>query len=197
MSDLQVINAQVRQCKKCNISSLCKSPVPGVGTVGAKLCIVGEAPGVDEDFLGIPFVGRAGQELQTELWDAGFRDPEEFFVTNIVKCRPPNNRDPRPQEIANCNPWLDLQLESVDPKAILCVGRVAANTLLKTKLTMGQLRTYGGSYLSIPVFTIYHPSWILRDNQQHRGRSIEDLRKVRAFLEETNETHSNLSREVP
>lgn len=179
---------KVRDCNSCSLRSTCTQTVFGVGSSSAPILLIGEAPGQAEDESGVPFVGRAGQELQAEIADAGFTNPEDFFVTNIVKCRPPKNRDPSATEIESCKPWFDAQVNYIAPTAILCVGRIAANTLLNTSHSMKELRTlsYEAKFKDIPVVSIYHTSYVLRGNKWARDANVRDLRKLKKKVAELN-----------
>ncbi len=160
--------AQVRGCTLCPLHVSRTQAVFGVGDRAAKWMVIGGAPGADEDRQGEPFVGRAGQLLNSMLKAIGFKR-EQVFIANILKSRPPNNRDPRPEEVRACIPYLFRQIELVNPKLILCVGRIAAQTLLETDTPIGKLRgklhhIAGGR----PMIVTYHPAYLLRSPGEKR-----------------------------
>jgi len=143
--------------------------------------LVGEAPGAEEDRQGLPFVGPAGQLLTKMLAAIGL-SRDEVFIANVLKCRPPGNRPPQPQEIENCEPYLALQIELIHPKLICALGTFAAQTLLKTTAPISSLRNRIHDYRGIAVICTFHPSYLLR-NPAEKRRSWEDLKKVRELLE--------------
>ncbi|HVY63303.1 MAG TPA: uracil-DNA glycosylase, partial [Gammaproteobacteria bacterium] len=155
--------AAVRACTRCRLHATRTQTVFGVGRRDAELLVIGEAPGADEDRQGEPFVGRAGQLLNAMLRAIGL-PRSEVYIANILKCRPPNNRDPQPDEAAACTPYLARQIALVNPKAILAVGRIAAQWLLQTDAPIGRLRGrvvhYGEA--GIPLVVTYHPAYLLR-----------------------------------
>ena len=155
----------------------------GSGSLTADLLIVGEAPGYHEDRSGIPFWGESGRLLRSYLKDAGF-SPNDVFITNTVRCRPPKNRDPYPAEMGQCAGHLDATVELIQPRAILTVGRVASRAITSESLPMHEFRTRSGefTYGSIPVFTAYHPAYILR-NRNAAHLLVADLVAVKEFLE--------------
>jgi DNA polymerase len=170
----QLKNA-VRQCVACELHNTRKNTVFGVGNEQADWMIIGEAPGADEDRQGEPFVGRAGQLLNNMLLAIGLKR-EQVYIANILKCRPPNNRDPRPDEVVKCEKFLKRQVALVNPKIILAVGRIAAHNLLKTDSSLSQLRGrcfyYGPQ--NIPVVVTYHPAYLLRSPAEKR-KAWQDL----------------------
>ncbi|MEJ2424657.1 MAG: uracil-DNA glycosylase [Candidatus Thiodiazotropha sp.] len=182
--DWQTLREQVRSCRKCALREGCTQTVFGVGNTQADLLVIGEAPGADEDRQGEPFVGRAGQLLNAMLLAMGFKR-EAVFIANIVKCRPPNNRDPRPEEALSCEPYLSRQIELIRPRAILAVGRIAAQNLLKSELTVGKMRgrVHALGEARIPLVVTYHPAYLLR-SPEHKGRAWDDLRMALAVLRE-------------
>lgn len=163
LDDWDSINTAIQQCNACELSQNCTQKVPGVGSHQADLLIVGEGPGHDEDLRGEPFVGRSGQLLDRMLAAIGIAR-EQVFITNIVKCRPPNNRDPRPEEAAQCRVYLDAQIRQLQPKLILAVGRVSAHNLLDSKLPVGKLiqQMHRLPGTDIPLKVTYHPAYLLR-----------------------------------
>ncbi len=169
------LKGAVRQCIACDLHSARKNTVFGVGDEQADWMVVGEAPGADEDRQGEPFVGRAGQLLNNMLLAIGLKR-EQVYIANILKCRPPNNRDPRPEEVVKCEPFLNRQVELVNPKIILAVGRIAAHNLLKTDSSLSQLRGrcfYYGEQKT-PVVVTYHPAYLLRSPKEKR-KAWQDL----------------------
>ncbi len=172
----------VLTCTRCALHKTRTQAVFGVGNRQAQWLVIGEAPGADEDRQGEPFVGRAGQLLNSMLKAIGLAR-EQVYIANILKSRPPNNRDPLPEEVAACEPYLKRQIELINPKVILAVGRIAAQNLLKTETKIGALRgqrhVYPGS--DIPVVVTYHPAYLLRSPQEKR-KAWEDLKlAVRVF----------------
>jgi DNA polymerase len=144
---------------------------------------VGEGPGAQEDLQGLPFVGPAGA-LLTRIIRAIEREREEVYICNVVKCRPPNNRDPQVDEVAACRPYLERQIELVAPKAIVALGRVAAQCLLDTNLSLGRLRGRWHEVRGVPTRVTYHPAALLRSEQWKRP-TWEDMKVVRDFLRES------------
>jgi len=173
--DWTVLRERVRDCRACALRGGCTQTVFGVGNTQADLLVIGEAPGADEDRQGEPFVGRAGQLLNAMLLAMGFAR-EQVFIANIVKCRPPSNRDPLPEEALQCEPYLLRQIELIRPRLILAVGRVAAQNLLKTDITVGKLRGRFHAFgdRRIPLVVTYHPAYLLRSPDQ-KGRAWQDL----------------------
>ncbi len=179
--DWDALCAAVTACTRCGLSATRTQTVFGTGDRGARLMVIGEAPGFEEDRQGEPFVGRAGQLLNSMLRAAGF-DRGEVFIANILKCRPPNNRDPQPAETAECLPYLRRQIELVAPQAILCVGRIAAQNLLATASPLGKLRgTVHRHDSGVPVIVTYHPAYLLRSPGEKR-KAWEDLKSVARLL---------------
>lgn len=172
---LLALNKQILTCTACELHQTRTQAVCGVGSMAADILLVGEAPGADEDQQGEPFVGRAGQLLNEMLRAVG-REREQVFIANILKCRPPQNRDPRPAEVASCFGYLQAQIELIKPRLILVVGRIAAQNLLGVDTPIGKLRGRVHSYgdESIPVVVTYHPAYLLRSPVQKR-KSWEDL----------------------
>jgi len=186
--ELEAIAAEVAPCRKCQLGSVRRNPVPGEGNPRARIMFVGEAPGADEDAQGRPFVGRAGQLLDKIIAACGLRR-EEVFIGNILKCRPPDNRDPRPEEIISCLPYLQRQIEAIEPDVIVALGGHAAKTLLNTARPIGQLRGQFHEYCSgigrppIKLMATFHPAYLLRNySEQNRRYVWEDMKKVLAEL---------------
>ena len=176
------LREQVLRCTKCHeLAATRHTVVFGSGNPEARLMLVGEAPGAEEDRQGLPFVGPAGQLLTKMLAAIGL-SRDEVFIANVLKCRPPGNRPPQPQEIENCEPYLALQIELIHPKLICALGTFAAQTLLKTTAPISSLRNRIHDYRGIAVICTFHPSYLLR-NPAEKRRSWEDLKKVRELLE--------------
>jgi len=167
--DWQLLQRQVQTCQACDLHATRTNTVFGVGDTSASWMIIGEAPGADEDLKGEPFVGKAGQLLNEMFISIGL-SRETVFIANILKCRPPNNRDPHVEEVAACQSFLEQQIGYIKPKVILAVGRVAAQNLLQTKETIGRLRGEKYSYrdTGIPVIATYHPAYLLRSPLEKR-----------------------------
>ena len=179
---LELIDAQVRDCRKCELHRTRTHTVFGVGRQDADCMFIGEAPGAEEDARGEPFVGRAGKLLDAMLAAIG-PGAGDVYIANIVKCRPPRNRDPHTDEIAACAGYLRRQIEVVAPRLLVATGRVAAQSLLSTTKPIGQLRgrTYRFGEDRLPVIVMYHPAYFLRSPLEKR-KGWEDLVRVRAML---------------
>jgi DNA polymerase len=171
----------VKTCKLCPLHQTRTQGVFGVGNRNAQWMVIGEAPGADEDRQGEPFVGRAGQLLNSMLKAIGLAR-EQVFIANILKSRPPNNRDPKPEEVRACLPYLFRQIELVNPRLILCVGRIAAQTLLETDTPIGKLR---GQLHRIagnrPMIVTYHPAYLLRSPGEKRKSWADLVLALRTF----------------
>lgn len=176
LNNLEELKRQVSKCELCELHRTRTQTVFGVGHPAADWLIIGEAPGADEDRKGEPFVGRAGQLLTNMLRAIGLAR-EEVFIANILKCRPPNNRDPKQEEIDKCRQYLRQQIELIKPKIILAVGRIAAQALLNTDTPIGRLRGKRFTFedTEIPLVATYHPAYLLRSPQQKR-KAWEDLK---------------------
>jgi DNA polymerase len=174
---LETLEAIVRECKLCTLSETRTQTVFGSGNPEARLVFVGEAPGRDEDLQGKPFVGRAGQ-LLTDIIEKGMNlQRSEVFICNVLKCRPPENRNPLPNEIDLCEPYLIRQLEIIRPRVICALGTYAAKTLLKTDETIGKLRGRWHFYHGIPLRATYHPAYLLR-NPADKRKTWDDVLEV-------------------
>ncbi len=175
---------EVAACTACVLHETRRNTVFGVGNPHAKVMFIGEAPGADEDRQGEPFVGRAGQLLNAMLAAIGLRR-EDVFIANILKCRPPRNRDPRPEEVACCAGFLRRQIELVAPRVIVAVGRIAAQNLLSSTQTLGRLRgvLHEEPVSGTPVLVTYHPAYLLRSPAEKR-KAWQDLRRLRSLLAE-------------
>ena len=180
--DWSTLEAEVRQCQSCGLCATRSQTVFGVGDRQARWLVVGEAPGADEDRQGEPFVGRAGKLLNPMLQAIGLRR-EQVYIANILKCRPPDNRDPAPAEAATCRPFLERQIALLQPRIILAVGRIAAQNLLATDTPIGKLRGRIHSFGSarIPLVVTYHPAYLLRSPREKR-KAWDDLRLARRAL---------------
>ncbi len=183
-ADLPTLERIVSGCVRCGLHRTRTQTVFGVGAPDARLMIIGEAPGADEDRMGEPFVGRAGRLLNAMLGAVGLARGS-VYIANIIKCRPPKNRDPKPDETACCAPYLERQIELVRPKVILAVGRVAAQKLLGTNTAIGRLRgqVHREPVSGTPVLVTYHPAYLLRSPGEKR-KSWEDLKRTRRMLED-------------
>ncbi len=180
---LEAIAAEVRSCSRCRLADTRKKAVPGQGVDAPLVMVIGEGPGAEEDTQGLPFVGPAGKLLDKMLSSVGLSRDSNCFIANVVKCRPPGNRDPAPDERAACGAYLRRQIALVRPKALLCVGRVAAQALLGTTETIGRLRGRWMRFENLPLIATYHPSALLRDESLKRP-AWEDLKLLREFLSE-------------
>ncbi|MFL5607496.1 MAG: uracil-DNA glycosylase family protein, partial [Gemmatimonadaceae bacterium] len=181
LASLEEINATVATCRRCSLYGTAINPVPGVGDPNADFMCVGEAPGANEDLLGEPFVGQAGQLLNKILEAIKLRR-EDVFIANVLKHRPPGNRNPLPEEVTACSPYLVRQIELVRPKVILALGTFAAQTLLETKLTIGKLRGQVHRYYGVPLIVTYHPAALLR-NPAWKRPTWEDVQLARRILD--------------
>jgi DNA polymerase len=181
LSSLKTIAKAVEACTRCPLYKTATNGVPGEGDPHAKLVCVGEAPGASEDETGRPFVGAAGQ-LLTKILAAVDLTREEVFITNVVKHRPPGNRNPTPGEIEACSPYLVRQLELIKPKVIVAFGTFAAQTLLNTKTPIGKLRGEVHRYHGIPLVVTYHPAALLR-NPSWKRPTWEDVKLARRILD--------------
>lgn len=173
---------RIRTCTRCELHRGRTQAVVGAGVREADLMVVGEGPGAEEDRRGEAFVGRAGRLLDEMLLAIGCSRTGSVFIANIVKCRPPGNRDPRPEEVAACEGYLRRQIELVKPRVIAAVGRVAAQNLLGTQERLGAMRGREYEYQGTPVIVTYHPAYLLRSPQDKR-KAWADLKRVRARLE--------------
>lgn len=180
--NLKQLNDLMLECHKCPLEKTRNNLVFGTGDPKADVMVVGEAPGAEEDLQGKPFVGRAGK-LLTDILKAINFTREEVYITNTVKCRPPGNRNPSPEEMAVCLPYLEKQIEFIKPKMILCLGLIAASGLLKLKLPLGKMRGNVYEHAGAKVMVTYHPAALLRNPQWKRG-AWEDVQKFRKLYDE-------------
>ena len=181
---LSQLSEEVCRCGACELGKLRTNAVPGAGNPNARIVFVGEAPGAEEDAQGLPFVGRAGKLLDDIIKAMGL-SREDVFICNTLKCRPPDNRDPRPEEIISCLPFLRRQLEMINPEIIVALGAHAAKTLLETNEAIGKLRGKFHEYYPaseaepIKLMATYHPSYLLRNYSPDNRRKVwEDMKKV-------------------
>ncbi len=182
--DWEVLQREVAGCRLCPLHEGRTQTVFGVGDVNADLMLIGEAPGAEEDRRGEPFVGRAGKLLDAMLQALGLAR-QQVFIANILKCRPPNNRDPRPEEVLACENYLAQQINTVKPRLILALGRVAAQNLLKTETPIGKMRGKRFQYGDppVPVVVTYHPAYLLRSPREKR-KSWQDLQLAMTIYKE-------------
>lgn len=176
------LNGMINKCMKCSLGKTRNKFVFGVGNPNTGAMLIGEAPGADEDMQGEPFVGRAGKLLNDILIAINFKR-EDVYIANILKCRPPGNRDPLPSEMETCMPYLMKQIELIKPKVILCLGRVAGNGLLNKKMTLTALRESVYDFNGVQVVVTYHPAALLRNPNWKRG-CWEDVKKFRKIYDE-------------
>ncbi|HWF98438.1 MAG TPA: uracil-DNA glycosylase [Steroidobacteraceae bacterium] len=179
----EALRAEVLACTRCGLHATRTQGVFGVGNPRAEWMVIGEAPGVEEDRRGEPFVGPAGQLLDAMLRAIGLSRAENVYIANILKSRPPNNRDPRPEEIGACLPYLRRQIELVRPRLLLAVGRVAAQNLLGTEDSLSRLRgrVHRFGELNTPLVVTYHPAYLLR-NPADKRKAWEDLKFARSVF---------------
>jgi DNA polymerase len=177
------LRAEVLQCTRCSLHAGRTQGVFGVGNPQADWMVIGEAPGAEEDRRGEPFVGRAGQLLDAMLRAIGLSRGQNVYIANVLKSRPPNNRDPRPEEVAACLPYLRRQIELVRPRLLLAVGRIAAQNLLATEESLSRLRgrVHHFGELNTPLVVTYHPAYLLRTPADKR-KAWEDLKFARSVF---------------
>ena len=168
------LKAAVHNCTACGLRAGCTQTVFGVGDASANWLLVGEAPGAEEDRLGEPFVGQAGKLLDNMLAALGLARDNNVYIANVLKCRPPGNRNPEPQEVATCSPYLLRQIDLIRPKLIVAMGRFAVQTLLNTDATIGSLRGKVHQYHGVPLVVTYHPAYLLR-NLPDKAKAWADL----------------------
>jgi uracil-DNA glycosylase len=182
-SDWDSLRAAVAACRSCRLCETRTNTVFGVGPAQAPLMVVGEGPGADEDAKGEPFVGRAGKLLDEMLRAIGRSRQTDTFIANVVKCRPPANREPAEDEAEACRGYLEAQLRLVKPRLIVALGRIAAQRLLATDTPIGKMRgqTYHWGPDCTPLMVTYHPAYLLR-NPSDKAKSWEDLKRIHRFL---------------
>ena len=181
--DWAELTATVSACSQCQLCQRRKQAVLGVGDIKADWLFVGEAPGAEEDLRGEPFVGQAGKLLDNMLAAIGLARGHDVYIANAVKCRPPENRTPDPEEIKTCRPYLERQIDLIQPKLIVALGRPAAQTLLQTDVKIGAVRGKLHSYQDIPLIVSYHPAYLLR-SLLDKAKAWEDL----CFMRQTMDT---------
>ena len=181
--DWNALQSTVAACTRCSLHKTRTQTVFGVGDPNAEWMFIGEAPGAEEDRRGEPFVGRSGQLLDQMLAAIG-QSRESVFIANIIKCRPPNNRDPKPEEASACRAYLERQIEIVNPRIIIAVGKIAAQNLLGTDSPVGRMRGKRHSFGNVPLVVTYHPAYLLRSPSQKR-KSWEDLCLARDIVRES------------
>jgi DNA polymerase len=177
---LDTIREELGDCQRCGLAASRTKLVYGVGNPNARLVLVGEAPGREEDLKGEPFVGEAGQLLDRILLAMGMQR-EEVYICNVLKCCPPNNRDPQPEEVATCEAFLIRQLAAIRPQVIIGLGRFAVHSLLKTRTPISRLRGEWQKYQGIPLMPTYHPAYLLR-NPEGKRDVWEDMKEVMRLL---------------
>jgi uracil-DNA glycosylase len=179
------LRQRVAKCQQCELHRGRRQTVFGIGDHNADWLIIGEAPGAEEDKQGEPFVGRAGKLLNSMLLACGLQR-EQVFIANILKCRPPENRDPKPEEVAACSSYLQQQIDLIQPKIILALGRIAAQNLLQTETPIGKMR--GQQYVyaesGIPVIVTYHPAYLLRSPREKK-KAWQDLQLAMRVYKKT------------
>ena len=179
--DLASVRADIGDCTRCKLHTLGRKQIVfGSGNPDADLMFVGEAPGADEDEQGVPFIGRAGQ-LLTKIIEAIGLTRDDVYIANVIKCRPPANRNPEPDEIAECEPFLLRQIESIRPKVIVALGTFAAHALLRTDQPISKLRGVFHEYHGAKLLPTFHPAYLLRSPERKRD-VWDDMKKVRAVL---------------
>jgi DNA polymerase len=181
LESLEAVAKAIATCTRCPLYATAKNPVPGEGNSNAQFMLVGEAPGATEDETGRPFVGQAGQLLEKILAAIKF-SREDVFIVNVLKHRPPGNRNPRPEEVSACSPYLVRQIELIRPKVLVALGTFAAQTLLDTKLSIGKLRGQIHRYYGVPLIVTYHPAALLR-NPAWKRPTWEDVQLARRILD--------------
>lgn len=174
---------KILSCRSCPLFQGRTQAVPGEGSRQARLMFVGEAPGRDEDLQGRPFVGRAGQLLTKIIQAMGF-SREEVYIANVIKCRPPENRTPKPDEVKACSPYLLRQIDLIRPRVIVALGKVATDFFLQSPKSMSELRGNFGQFQGIPVMPTFHPSYLVRNegNKEIKKMVWEDMKKVLQLL---------------
>ena len=184
--DWQGLQSCVANCEACSLSRTRTQTVFGVGDPAAEWLIVGEAPGAEEDKRGEPFVGQAGQLLDNMLGAIQLKRGQNVYIANVLKCRPPQNRDPQGEEVQQCDPFLKRQVELIKPKLILALGKFAAQSLLNSEATIGSMRGQLHEYNGVPVIVTYHPAYLLR-NLMDKAKAWEDLCLARATMRKLQE----------
>lgn len=170
----------IRDCQRCSLGHLRNQIVFGTGSESAKIIFIGEAPGEDEDLTGIPFVGRGGKLLTNIMTEAGI-PREEVYICNVLKCRPPKNRDPLPEEVSKCKIYLERQIEILNPILLVAIGRISAQLLLDTNVSISKLKREVHSYRDLPLMITYHPAYVLR-NYNAYPEVVQDMIRIREMF---------------
>ncbi len=178
--ELEALKKNIMSCKRCSLSKTRTNVVFGAGSPEARLMFIGEAPGSEEDLQGLPFVGRAGQ-LLTKIIEAMGLKREDVYIANILKCRPPDNRPPSPEEIEACRDMVRRQINIIKPRIICTLGKFASQTMLNTETTISQLRGNFFEYKGIKVMPTFHPAYLLR-NPDDKKLVWQDMKKIRKLL---------------
>jgi DNA polymerase len=179
--NLDAIRADLGECQRCKLAPTRSTIVYGSGNPKAEIVFVGEAPGYEEDQQGLPFVGAAGQLLTKIIESTGLLKREDVYICNILKCRPPNNRNPEPDEVLACNPFLKRQIGSIRPKIVCCLGKFAAQTMLQSADPISRLRGRFHDIDGMRVIATFHPAYLLRSPEKKR-EVWEDMKQIRAEL---------------
>ncbi|MCX7835119.1 MAG: uracil-DNA glycosylase [bacterium] len=174
---LEELYQGICDCQNCPLGKTRTKFVFGSGSENAKLIFIGEAPGEDEDLTGLPFVGRAGKLLTKILTEVGI-PREQVYICNVLKCRPPKNRDPLPEEVIQCEPFLKRQIEILQPKLLVSLGRISAQLLLNTNESLAKLKKVTHYYFDTPLMVTFHPAYVLR-NMNAYSEAVEDMRKIK------------------
>ena len=185
--DWQALQSCVKNCQACGLAKTRTQTVFGVGDENADWLIVGEAPGAEEDKRGEPFVGQAGKLLDNMLAAIELKRGNNVYIANVLKCRPPENRDPHGEEVAQCSPYLKRQVELIKPKLILALGKFAAQTLLNSDATVTSLRGKLHDYYGVPVIVTYHPAYLLR-NLADKAKAWDDLCLAKSTMAKMSES---------
>jgi DNA polymerase len=180
LMSLEIIQDEIGDCRRCKLAPTRTNIVFGSGNPTADLVFVGEAPGFDEDQQGLPFVGRAGQLLTKIIESIGLKR-EEVYICNVLKCRPPENRNPEPDEVASCKPFMLRQLQAIRPKIVCCLGTFAAQTVLQTAAPISRLRGKFHDIDGMRIIATFHPAYLLRSPEKKR-EVWEDMKQIRAEL---------------
>lgn len=191
--DWEALEAAVQACEACSLAKTRTQTVFGVGDRNADWLFVGEAPGAEEDRRGEPFVGQAGKLLDNMLAAIDLKRGENVYIANVLKCRPPENRDPHGEEVVKCDPYLKRQVELIQPKLIVAMGRFAAQSLLNTDSAIGALRGKLHAYNGVPVIVTYHPAYLLR-NLPDKAKAWEDLCYARRTMRNLQSQTANISK---
>ncbi len=182
---IEELNAKILRCTRCGLARTRNNVVPGMGVMNPQVLVIGEGPGYDEDMQGLPFVGKAGVLLDRMLAAIGLDRKTNCYIANIVKCRPPENRNPLPDEQAACFSFLETQIHILKPKMILCMGKIAIEKITGQSISINQRHGEFFEYNGIPVMPTYHPSALLR-NEGLKRPAWEDLKKFKKYLDQLN-----------